>query len=90
VPIDQLTFQEVRTLMVKLFLLSVSCWLLIASLLALIAVLSGGGVVLRRQGLWRFIVEKEGIDKAKIIFLFASFVSLFLSILFIFLYFFIK
>jgi uncharacterized membrane protein YidH (DUF202 family) len=76
--------------MVKLVLLSVICWLLIISLLALIAVLTKGGVVLRRQRLWQFIAEKEGIDQARIIFLFSSIISIFLSMLFLLLYFLIR
>ncbi len=72
--------------MVKQLLILVICCLLIVSFLGLVAVLSNGAIVLRRRRLWSLIAETEGVQKAKKVFLFASFISLFLSVVLLFIY----
>jgi len=74
---------------VRLFLLAVACWLLVVGILALIAAMSQGDLVLRRRRLWQFIVEKEGINYAKNISYIVFVISIFLSILLLLLYFWI-
>ena len=74
---------------VRLFLLAVACWLLVIGILALIAAMSQGDLVLRRRRLWQFIVEKEGINYAKNISYIVFVISTFLSILLLLLYFWI-
>jgi len=74
---------------VRLFLLAVACWLLVIGILALIAAMSQGDLVLRRRRLWQFIVEKEGINYAKNISYIVFVISIFLSILLLLLYFWI-
>ena len=74
---------------VRLFLLAVACWLLVIGILALIAAMSQGDLVLRRRRLWQFIVEKEGINYAKNISYIVFVISTFLSMLLLLLYFWI-
>lgn len=63
--------------MEKSFLLLAICWLLIVGLLGLLAVVSNGAIVLRRRWLWVLIAEREGVQQAKKVFLFASIICLF-------------
>lgn len=70
----------------KSFLLLAICWLLIVGLLGLMAVVSNGAIVLRRRRLWSLIAETEGVQQAKKVFLFASFISLLLSVVLLFIH----
>jgi hypothetical protein len=73
---------------VRLFLLAVACWLLVIGILALIAAMSQGDLVLRRRRLWQFIVEKEGINYAKnisyIVFVMSTFfINIIIAVIFL-------